>query len=125
MRNFFLTLLFIGSLQQAYSQMGCIDPTACNYNNPTLSACRYIGQSCNNYIEFNNSYYDTDCQCILQYLGDYNGDGFITVHDVGGFLEEWSSADVHEFTTGDMSGDGFVNVSDLAIFGIFFGQQLY
>ena len=124
MKHFLLSLFLTGIVQCSFSQSGCIDPSACNYNNPNLSACRYIGQSCNRYAEFDNSYYDSDCGCIELYKGGYNGDAIWNDQDLAGLLEEFGRGGVDEDAIGDISGDMFVNVSDIAIFFALFGQSL-
>jgi hypothetical protein len=106
-------------------ELGCLDPLACNYNEFALYevySCSYIGDVCSENSDIDYSYFDENCICIEIIIGDFSGDGFVNVADLGGFLGAFGSSVDLMNIAGDFTGDGFVNISDLGGFLGAFGQ---
>ncbi len=107
-------------------ELGCLDPLACNYNEFAVYevySCSYIGDVCSDNADFTYSYFDESCFCIEIIVGDFSGDGFVNVADLGGFLGAFGASVNLMNIAGDFTGDGFINISDLGGFLGAFGQS--
>ena len=49
-------------------------------------------------------------------VGDFNGDGLVTVSDVPAFIDHVLGLSVSTTCAADMNGDGFINGDDIQLF---------
>ena len=111
---------------------GCTDSNACNYDvsaDCEDGSCEYTscaGCTDPSAPEYNSEATIDDGSCSItaaNCFGDFTGDGFVNVTDLGGFLGAFGTECENSECPGDFTGDGFVDVSDLGGFLGAFGTS--